>query len=439
VASQGPLFPGTTGTLANAGTSENAEAWVSPGNIVSDNATEASITAATYDSPDLSQLLVASNFGFTIPASSTIDGITVEVDRRSIIAGSGQDFRVQLATGTAFANLVGSNKADTALTWPSTSTIKTYGGAADTWTAGLTTAQVNAAGFAVMLTCKAIIANADVGVDFIRVTVNYTLVPVVATPGVVATTTSTFAPTVTVSNNQLATIGLLASSSAVFAPSVVVNTNVVPATASVASSTFAPSVSTPTTLSPNPVSITLTQFNPVVRTPVLVTPDASAKTLTTFAPTVSAPDNKVATPDLIALATSLLAPTVTASDHQRAVPDLVATTTATFAATVTATEHRLVTPGPLGLTATLFAPDVEATGGQAVTVTPATAILNLTRFLPKVTAGGINGAKPKFRPPHNIRVRPAAAHARLQTFPISVVLFDRDLTDFTTLSSLGLI
>ena len=80
MASQGPLFPGTTGTLANAGTSENAEAWVSPGNIVSDNATEASITAATYDSPDLSQLLVASNFGFTIPASSTIDGITVEVE-----------------------------------------------------------------------------------------------------------------------------------------------------------------------------------------------------------------------------------------------------------------------------------------------------------------------------------------------------------------------
>lgn len=34
--SSGPRFPGTTASLANAGTSENAEAWVSPGNIVSD-------------------------------------------------------------------------------------------------------------------------------------------------------------------------------------------------------------------------------------------------------------------------------------------------------------------------------------------------------------------------------------------------------------------
>ena len=86
----GPRYPGTTATLANAGTSENAEAWVTPANIVSDNATEASITAATYDSPDLSQLLVASNFGFSLPTGATIKGITVEVDRRSIIAGSGR-------------------------------------------------------------------------------------------------------------------------------------------------------------------------------------------------------------------------------------------------------------------------------------------------------------------------------------------------------------
>ncbi len=174
MATQGPLFPGTTATLANAGTSENAEAWVNPGNIVSDNATEAAITAATYDSPDISQLLVASNFGFTIPAGSTIDGITVEVDRRSIILNSGKDFRVQLSTSTAFAGLVGTNKAVPATIWPTTSTVATYGGSADTWTAGLAVAQVNAAGFAVMLSCQANIANADVGVDYIRVTVDYT-------------------------------------------------------------------------------------------------------------------------------------------------------------------------------------------------------------------------------------------------------------------------
>lgn len=174
MASQGPRFPGTTANLIEASTLENKDAWANPGNIVSDNATEAAITAASYDSPDISQLLVASNFTFTIPGGATIDGIIVEIDRRSIVASSGKDFRVQLATGTTFASLVGNNKAVPATIWPTATGVATYGGAADKWGATLTEAQVNAAGFAVMLSCQANIANADVGVDYIRVTVHYT-------------------------------------------------------------------------------------------------------------------------------------------------------------------------------------------------------------------------------------------------------------------------
>lgn len=173
MATQGPLFPGTIANLSNAGTAEDKDAWLNPGNVVSDNGTEATIVAATYDSPDISQILVVSNFGFS-SVSGTVDGITVEIDRRSIIASSGKDFRVQLGTGTAFANLVGTNKGIPATIWPTTSTVATYGGAADTWSASLTAAQVASSGFAVFLSCQANIANADVGVDFIRVTVTYT-------------------------------------------------------------------------------------------------------------------------------------------------------------------------------------------------------------------------------------------------------------------------
>lgn len=180
MASSGPLYPGTTASLANAGTSENANAWTSPANIGADDATEASITAATYDSPDISELLVASNFGFALPSGATILGITVEIDRRSIIAGSGADFRVQLAKGTTFASLVGTNKAATGTTWPSSSTVATYGGSADLWGATWSDTDINASSFAVMLSASAKIANADIGVDFIRVTVDYTA-PVVRT------------------------------------------------------------------------------------------------------------------------------------------------------------------------------------------------------------------------------------------------------------------
>src|SRR5688572_28592353 len=108
MATSGPRFPGTVASLANAGTSENAEAWVTPGNASADDGTTTSITAATYDTPDISQLLVCSNFNFAadIAADSTINGITVEIDRNNA-AGAASDNRVQLATDNTFASLVG--------------------------------------------------------------------------------------------------------------------------------------------------------------------------------------------------------------------------------------------------------------------------------------------------------------------------------------------
>jgi predicted porin len=183
VASSGPLYPGTAATLSNAGSSENAEAWVNPGNIVSDNGTESTITAATYDSPDISGLLVASNFGFAIPTRSTINGIVVEIDRRNS-AGAASDNRVQLAKGTAFANLVGSNLADTATDWPTTTAVATYGGSGNLWGTTWTVAEINASTFAVMLSVQADAANTDIQVDFIRVTVHYTEDAAVPLPGV---------------------------------------------------------------------------------------------------------------------------------------------------------------------------------------------------------------------------------------------------------------
>ena len=172
----GPKFPGTVASLANAGSSENAEVWVSPGNVSADDGTTASITAATYDSPDISQILVCSNFGFTsadIPAGATINGITVEIDRNNA-AGAASDNRVQLAKGTAFANLVGSNLADTTTDWPAALAIASYGGAANLWGTTWTDAEVTASSFAVFLSVQADAANTDIAVDFVRVTIDYT-------------------------------------------------------------------------------------------------------------------------------------------------------------------------------------------------------------------------------------------------------------------------
>lgn len=220
MASSGPNYPGTGASLANAGTSENANGWTNPGNVGSSSAV-ASITAATFDSPDISEILVASNFGFSLP-NSTINGITVEIRKRGYTStNSGKDFRVQLSTSTAFSGLVGSNKA-TADVWPQTTlATTTYGGSADTWSAGLTYSQINSSSFAVFVSAYANVANADIDVDWIRVTVtyteNYTLtVPLIDVSGDQAI----YAPTV-INLLQFLTVPLIDASRAIYAPTVI--------------------------------------------------------------------------------------------------------------------------------------------------------------------------------------------------------------------------
>lgn len=157
---------------------ENTDAWVNPTNVGADDANEATITAATFDSPDISQRLKTGGYGFSIPSGSSIDGITVEIMRRNS-AGAASDNRVQLTDDAG--TLVGDNKADTALDWPTAEALKSYGGATDTWSISPTVAMVNDPDFGVTLSVQADAANTDIQVDFIRITIHYTPPP--RTPG----------------------------------------------------------------------------------------------------------------------------------------------------------------------------------------------------------------------------------------------------------------
>ena len=169
MATAGPRYPGTVATeIGPSGDND----WTNASNIGADDGSEAQITAATYDAGDHSYRLKATNFGFSadIPAGSTINGITVEIDRRDF-AGDAQDQEVRLYD--ANPSLVGDDK-QTADSWPTTSAIATYGGASDTWNAGLTADDVRSSVFGVALIVLANSANTDIGVDFIRVTIDYT-------------------------------------------------------------------------------------------------------------------------------------------------------------------------------------------------------------------------------------------------------------------------
>ena len=105
-----------------------------------------------------------------IPSGSTINGIEINVDRKR--AGSAVnvvDNSVRLyKSGTGF---VGSDKADGATNWPTSDTVKTYGGASDLWGTTWTRDEiVNNLQFAISATSS----SAAAAVDYIQFTIYYT-------------------------------------------------------------------------------------------------------------------------------------------------------------------------------------------------------------------------------------------------------------------------
>lgn len=354
MASQGPLYPGASIITESTGSESNND-WTNPGNIAADDGSEAQITAATYDSPDISFRIKARwNSGqFTIPTDATIDGMVVEIDRRCF-AGSAADFRVQFTDN--ISALIGNNKAS-ASAWPGSSTVATYGSSSDVWGTSLAAADFNGGDFRVALSVSATSANTDIGVDFIRLTVHYTEAAggVSVTPGTASLTTTRFAPTVL--TPRLVTPGL----------------------ATLTTTRFTPAVSVGIRLIPGVGTLTLTQFAPTVTASQhqLVTPGTASLTLSAFAPTVATP--VVVIPGLATLTTSRFAPTVTVGAGVVLTPGTATLTIAPFAPTVLT--PRTVTPGTASLSATPFAPAVLTPR----LVTPQTASLTLTAFAPTVT------------------------------------------------------
>jgi hypothetical protein len=162
MASVGPNSAGAGADDASVGT----VAWTNPGNIVSSNDSRATATLNQVTS----HYLAASTFGFSIPAGSSIDGITVEIERSDLSARVKDNIVRLYKNGTG---LVGDNKAITGPSWPNTDTYQSYGGATDTWGTTWTATDINDAGFGVWLSATNA-SNSTGRVDHIRITVAYT-------------------------------------------------------------------------------------------------------------------------------------------------------------------------------------------------------------------------------------------------------------------------
>lgn len=146
--------------ISNMGAADTNYATVAPG------------SSGTYTS----YYAKLTNFGFSLPSNATIDGITVEINRRC--DQNGVRYTLDAHVKLIKAGTIGAtNKADTTNKWPTTLTVKSYGGSADLWSDTWTYSDINNSGFGVAFSCAVNRAaqSATAYVDYVRVTVTYTV------------------------------------------------------------------------------------------------------------------------------------------------------------------------------------------------------------------------------------------------------------------------
>jgi len=166
--------PNNTG-LASDNATTGATPWTSPTNIYTSNSVYAS---QSLTSNVVGHYLWATNFGFSVPTTATITGVTVDVQKFESVNSKAKitDNSVTLIVAGATA---GSDYATTA-TWPSTNTYVSYGGTSDEWGATLTPTAVNATNFGVAFSAQNVKVSGGgstltASVDHIRISVSYTL------------------------------------------------------------------------------------------------------------------------------------------------------------------------------------------------------------------------------------------------------------------------
>lgn len=161
---QGPNSPSTIVDDGSIG----SVAWSNAGNAAASDDSRA--IASVRSQSGASHYLKATNFGFSIPSGSAIDGITVEIERGSDANLQVNDNAVRIVKNGSIGTTdkSGSN-------WANIDTYATYGGTEDLWGESWTVADINASTFGVAISaaCGAPVFR-EARVDHIRISIHYT-------------------------------------------------------------------------------------------------------------------------------------------------------------------------------------------------------------------------------------------------------------------------
>lgn len=173
VLTQGPLNASSI-VNSNCSFAFGGTNFINPANAI--NSDNLYATANHCECCDMNtQCLTATNFGFSIPLSATINGITVEIERRSSLNGHIYDNGLRLLKAGIE---VGSNYMS-ATQWPAMDTYATYGGCSDLWGTTWTPSDINDPGFGLVFACIDYCPGMGFGspqsfIDHVRITVCYT-------------------------------------------------------------------------------------------------------------------------------------------------------------------------------------------------------------------------------------------------------------------------
>ncbi len=164
------LGPGNGSTFESI--ASGTAAWSNPARAQYE---DASLATSTMNGFESSYLLRATNFSFSIPAGAVINGILVEIKKKSSSTDTINDVNASLVLGGTNR---GSNYA--ASYWGTTLAYTSYGSATDLWGTTWTPAQINNATFGAEISAynNDELTARTASVDHIRITVYYTLPPV---------------------------------------------------------------------------------------------------------------------------------------------------------------------------------------------------------------------------------------------------------------------
>lgn len=120
---------------------------------------------------EITQYLKITNFGFTIPIHSTIDGILVEIERNSTVLNSVTDSNIRLVLPSG---AISSTNKSAGATWPNTDAYASFGSSSDTWSETLRPIDVNDKNFGVVISGAATLLAGTAQIDHVRMTITYT-------------------------------------------------------------------------------------------------------------------------------------------------------------------------------------------------------------------------------------------------------------------------